>query len=69
SSVDMMKFNNVEAKTSTIKDNTYVGARPLNLLVMTEDYTGAIKDFVDYCLLDSVNMQICAQAGFVSIYA
>ncbi|MFA5312199.1 MAG: substrate-binding domain-containing protein [Methanomassiliicoccales archaeon] len=68
-SVDVMKFAGVEAKTSTIKDSSYLGARPLNLLVMTEDYTGAIKDFVDYCLLDSINMQICEQSGFVSIYA
>lgn len=69
SSVDMMEFNGVEATTSAIKSGSYIGARPLNILVMTEDYTGAIKDFVDYCLLDSVNVQICAQSGFVSIYA
>lgn len=52
---------------ATIKDYSWCGSRPLNLITVGEA-TGDAKIFIDFCLRTEMNQQLAEMAGYVSIY-
>jgi len=57
----------VTPSTSTIKDQTYPGTRPL-VYITDGTPTGDISQYIKYCLQPENNQQITAGSDYVSIY-